>query len=94
MLEPLKAALPNSHLVATTVPGTPNSLPPEELAAAWGANSTPIADTDAAFAGTTLAGAPGAAPDDEESGGSLLVMAAPPCGAARRGSRASRGSVC
>jgi dihydrofolate synthase/folylpolyglutamate synthase len=36
MLDPLKRALPESMLVATSVPGTPNSLPPRELADAWG----------------------------------------------------------
>ncbi|MEA2676266.1 MAG: dihydrofolate synthase / folylpolyglutamate synthase [Chloroflexota bacterium] len=53
MLDPLKSALPRSHLVATSVPGVPNSMPPEELAAAWGTNSTAIADTDVAFAAAT-----------------------------------------
>jgi dihydrofolate synthase/folylpolyglutamate synthase len=36
MLEPLKQALPDSRLVATSVPGAPNPLPPAELAEAWG----------------------------------------------------------
>lgn len=49
MLEPLKQALPGSLLIATTVPSTSNSLPPADLSAAWGNNSTAIADTDAAF---------------------------------------------
>jgi folylpolyglutamate synthase/dihydropteroate synthase len=49
MLEPLKQALPGSLLIATTVPATSNSLPPADLSAAWGKNSTAIADTDAAF---------------------------------------------
>lgn len=49
MLAPLKAALPRSRLVATNVPGTPNSMAPAGLAAVWGRNSTAIADTDAAF---------------------------------------------
>jgi dihydrofolate synthase/folylpolyglutamate synthase len=50
MLDPLRAALPNADLIATTVPGSPNSLPPIELASAWGKNSTYIPDTDEAFA--------------------------------------------
>jgi len=49
MLDALKAALPQAHLVATTVPGAPNSMAPADLAAAWGPRSTPIEDTDAAF---------------------------------------------
>ncbi len=53
MLDPLRSALPDTHLVATTVPDAPNSLAPADLAAAWGANSTAIADTDIAFAAAT-----------------------------------------
>ncbi|MEP7360521.1 MAG: Mur ligase family protein [Chloroflexota bacterium] len=49
MLDPLKAALPRSRFVATTVPGAPNSMPPRALAAEWGKNSSAIADTDEAF---------------------------------------------
>jgi dihydrofolate synthase/folylpolyglutamate synthase len=53
MLDPLRSALPWSHLIATNVPGAPNSMPPQELAAAWGENSTAIEDTDAAFEAAT-----------------------------------------
>jgi len=49
MLEPLKRVLPRSLLVATTVPGTTNSLPPEELAKAWGKPSMVESDPEAAF---------------------------------------------
>jgi dihydrofolate synthase/folylpolyglutamate synthase len=49
MLEPLKRALPKSLLMATTVPGTPNSLPPQELAGAWGKPSMVEPDPEAAF---------------------------------------------
>jgi dihydrofolate synthase / folylpolyglutamate synthase len=36
MLEPLRQALPGSRLVATSVPGAPNSLAPADIAKAWG----------------------------------------------------------
>ncbi len=49
MLDPLKAAVPEGHLVATTVPGAPNSMAPDDLAAAWGRHATAIEDTDSAF---------------------------------------------
>lgn len=49
MLDPLKAALPGSELIATTVPGAPNSLPPSDLAANWGRSATAVGDTDRAF---------------------------------------------
>ena len=49
MLEPLKAEFPEAQLVATCVPGAPNSMPPRDLARWWGKNSIAIADTDVAF---------------------------------------------
>jgi dihydrofolate synthase/folylpolyglutamate synthase len=49
MLDPLKRALPGSLLVATAVPGASNSLPPEELAEAWGKPAVIEFDPDSAF---------------------------------------------
>jgi dihydrofolate synthase/folylpolyglutamate synthase len=49
MLDPLKAAASRARLVATTVPGAPNSMAPADLAAAWGPPSTALDDTDDAF---------------------------------------------
>lgn len=49
MLDPLRKALPGSRLIATTVPGSPNSLPPRELARAWGKPSAVVTDPEAAF---------------------------------------------
>jgi dihydrofolate synthase/folylpolyglutamate synthase len=49
MLDPLKTALPEADLVATTVPGAPNSMAPAHLAAAWGPRSAAIEDADEAF---------------------------------------------
>lgn len=49
MLDPLKKALPGSTLIATTVPGAPNSLPPKELARAWGKPAMVESDPDEAF---------------------------------------------
>ena len=49
MLDPLKEALPGSTLIATTVPGSPNSLPPKDLARAWGKPATVESDPDVAF---------------------------------------------
>jgi dihydrofolate synthase/folylpolyglutamate synthase len=49
MLEPLKHALPGSHLVATAVPGAPNSMAARDLARFWGKNATAIGDTDKAL---------------------------------------------
>jgi len=49
MLGPLRQALPDSMLVATTVPGTHNSLPPEMLAQAWGEPVIVEDDSDDAF---------------------------------------------
>lgn len=49
MLDPLKAALPDSTLIATTVPGAPNSFPPKELARAWGKPSRVVVDPNEAF---------------------------------------------
>jgi dihydrofolate synthase/folylpolyglutamate synthase len=49
MLDPLKLALPGSMLIATTVPGASNSLPPKELARAWGKPSMVESDPEAAF---------------------------------------------
>ena len=49
MLDPLKVAVPSAHLVATTVPGAPNSMVPADLAAAWGPRSTALEVTDEAF---------------------------------------------
>ncbi len=49
MLEPLKRALPGAHLVATNVPGAPNSMAPRDLAAVWGRNATAIPDADTAL---------------------------------------------
>ncbi|MEP7158778.1 MAG: folylpolyglutamate synthase/dihydrofolate synthase family protein [Chloroflexota bacterium] len=49
MLDPLKSAVPGARFVATNVPGAPNSMPPADLAAAWGSGATPIDDTDKAF---------------------------------------------
>lgn len=49
MLDPLKTALPQSLLVATTVPGASNSLPPMELAKAWGEPAVVESDPEAAF---------------------------------------------
>jgi dihydrofolate synthase/folylpolyglutamate synthase len=49
MLDPLRAAVPGAHLVATTVPGAPNSMAPADLAAAWGPHFTALDDTDDAL---------------------------------------------
>jgi dihydrofolate synthase/folylpolyglutamate synthase len=49
MLDPLRAALPKSHLVATSVPGSPQSLPYPQLAQAWGRNAHGSPDVDEAF---------------------------------------------
>lgn len=49
MLDPLKRILPESALIATTVPGTPNSLPPEELVRAWGAPARVVVSPAHAF---------------------------------------------
>jgi dihydrofolate synthase/folylpolyglutamate synthase len=49
MLDPLKAAAPRARLVATTVPGAPNSMAPADLAAAWGPHATAVEDIDGAF---------------------------------------------
>ncbi|HUP82931.1 MAG TPA: folylpolyglutamate synthase/dihydrofolate synthase family protein [Candidatus Limnocylindria bacterium] len=49
MLDPLKAALPGSLLIATTVPAAPNSFAPAKLARAWGGPATVEVDPDAAF---------------------------------------------
>jgi folylpolyglutamate synthase/dihydropteroate synthase len=49
MLDPLRTSVPKADFVATTVPGSQNSMSPGDLAAAWGRNSKAIADTDAAF---------------------------------------------
>lgn len=49
MLDPLKTALPRTHLVATTVPGAPNSMAPADLADAWGPHATALDDPDDAF---------------------------------------------
>lgn len=65
MLEPLIAALPHATVIATAVPGSPNSLPPDRLAAEWGAGARPIADPDAALA---------AAESDARSAGGLLIV--------------------
>jgi dihydrofolate synthase/folylpolyglutamate synthase len=55
MLDPLRTAVPQAHLVATTVPGAPNSMAPVDLAAAWGPRSAAIEDVDEAFdAASTL----------------------------------------
>jgi dihydrofolate synthase/folylpolyglutamate synthase len=49
MLEPLKQALPRSLLIATTVPGASNPLPPTVLAKAWGEPSMVESRPDVAF---------------------------------------------
>jgi dihydrofolate synthase/folylpolyglutamate synthase len=49
MLDPLKAAAPGAQLIATTVPGAPNSMPPADLAAAWGPHAMAIEDAGDAF---------------------------------------------
>lgn len=49
MLDPLKLAVPGATFVATMVPDAPNSMPPADLAAAWGQHATAIEDTDSAF---------------------------------------------
>jgi hypothetical protein len=49
MLDPLKEVLPKSLLVATTVPGTANSLPPTTLANAWGEPVMVESSPDVAF---------------------------------------------
>lgn len=49
MLGPLRAALPHARMLATNVPGTQNSLPPRQLAAAWGDGATVIDDPEAAL---------------------------------------------
>jgi dihydrofolate synthase/folylpolyglutamate synthase len=49
MLGPLKSAMPESLLIATTVPGTANSFPPRQLAQAWGKPAVVEADPEAAF---------------------------------------------
>jgi dihydrofolate synthase/folylpolyglutamate synthase len=49
MLDPLKRALPDASLIATSVPGAPNSMPPADLARAWGKNATAIVDTEESF---------------------------------------------
>ena len=49
MLDPLKEALPNSLLVATSVPGSSNSLAPRVLADAWGEPAMVERDPDVAF---------------------------------------------
>jgi folylpolyglutamate synthase/dihydropteroate synthase len=49
MLDPLLEPLRGAALIATRVPGTPNSLDPRRLAAAWGAGAVAIADPDRAF---------------------------------------------
>lgn len=49
MLDRLKIALPDARVIATTVPGTPNSMPVEQLGAAWGPAAAMLGDTDAAL---------------------------------------------
>lgn len=49
MLDPLKAALPGARLIATTVPGSPSSLDPAELASAWGGLARVAPNPDDAF---------------------------------------------
>lgn len=49
MLDPLKRALPRSLMIATTVPGTHNSLPPRVLAESWGKSAMVEPDSDVAF---------------------------------------------
>jgi dihydrofolate synthase/folylpolyglutamate synthase len=49
MLDPLKAALPRTHLVATLVPGSPQSMAPADLAAAWGDHASVLDNPDDAF---------------------------------------------
>ena len=65
MLEPLKRALPDAALVATTVPDSTNPLPPAQLAAAWGAGAAAIDEPDRAL-DVALARA-------EKSGGWMVV---------------------
>lgn len=49
MLDPLKRALPESLLIATSVPGAPNSMPAADLARAWGRESHVEVNPDDAF---------------------------------------------
>ena len=49
MLGPLKLVLPGSTMIATTVPGTPSSLAPEELVRAWGARARVVVNPDDVF---------------------------------------------
>jgi dihydrofolate synthase / folylpolyglutamate synthase len=49
MLDPLKRALPGSLLIATSVPGAPNSMLPAKLARAWGRHSRVEPDPGVAF---------------------------------------------
>ena len=49
MLEPIRQALPDSRLIATSVPGAPNPLPPTELAKAWGGLASAIGHPDDAL---------------------------------------------
>ena len=49
MLDALLSVLPGATVIATSVPGAKNSLPPDRLAFEWGAGARPIADPDTAF---------------------------------------------
>jgi dihydrofolate synthase/folylpolyglutamate synthase len=49
MLDPLKRALPDTLLIATSVPGAPNSMAAADLARAWGRESHVEVNPDDAF---------------------------------------------
>ena len=49
MLDALLSVLPGATMIATSVPGANNSLPPDRLAFEWGAGARPIADPDTAL---------------------------------------------
>jgi dihydrofolate synthase/folylpolyglutamate synthase len=60
MLDPLRVAVPDARVFTTCVPGTANSMPATELAAAWGAAASAIEDPAAALeAALQTAGAAG-----------------------------------
>lgn len=49
MLDPLNAAIPDARVIATNVPGAPNSLPPSAFHSVWGEGVTRIEDADSAL---------------------------------------------
>jgi dihydrofolate synthase/folylpolyglutamate synthase len=49
MLDPLVTVMPAATVFTTSVPDSPNALPPDRLALEWGPGSRPIADPDTAL---------------------------------------------